>query len=209
MGTDTFLVPTTSFVGKVGFSSRVMVSHGGVCSYGDSRLRRIVPLATPTFGSAARKSPLARPSRPSSGWTKTPLALPTTGSVMGRVTPGPCGVSPRVKKPLARPTLGPSVESSSPLLRPTAGSSGCSPRPRPSQGTPVMSPRSGGLIGSIQSTFDINCREKTYYGMSKGAYCKQFRQTHAQYRSDSPIRGLKSHLPSPVLTELISGQHFI
>lgn len=159
MCTDTFLVPTTSFVGRVRVSSvrsRVMVSHGGICPYGGSRLGRIVPLATPAFGSAVGKSsPLAWPSRPSSDCTNSPLARPTTGLVIGRVTLRPCGVLPGVRKPLARPILGPSVESGSPLLRPTAGPSDCSPCPRPSQGTSVILLRSGGLSGSIHSTSDI------------------------------------------------------
>lgn len=153
MFVKTFLV-ATSFVAEVSsVRSRVMVSQGSFCACCGSRLGRMAPLATPTFGSAAGKSsPLARPTPPSSGCSSSPLARPTTGSVKGRVTPRPCGVSPGVGKPLARPIPGPSVESSSPLLRPTAGSSGCGPLLRPSQGTPVILLRSGGLLGSIRST---------------------------------------------------------
>lgn len=146
---DTFLVQT-SFVAEFSFGrSRGVVSHGGVCLFCGSRLGRTAPLAASTFGSAAGKtSPLARPTPPS-GCTSSHLARPNTGSVPGRVTPRPCGVSPGVGKSLARLLPDSSVESGSPLLRPADGASGCSPLPRPSQETPVILLWSGGLFGSI------------------------------------------------------------
>ena len=129
---------------------------GGVCLCCGSRLGRMAPLATPTFGSAAWiESSLARLNTPSSGCSSSPRASPTTGSAIGSATPRPRGISPGVRKPLARPRPGPSVESGSPLLRPTASSCGCSALPRPTQGTPVIPLRSGSLFGSIWSTADV------------------------------------------------------
>lgn len=157
MHKDTFFFFTPTFkVSSVRCGVVVSGGGGGVCLCCGSRLGRMAPLATPTFGSVAwKRSSLARLNTPSSGFSSSPLASPTTGSAMGSPTPRPRGVSPRVRKPLARPRPGPSVKSGSPLLRPTAGSCGCSALPRPSQGTPVMPLRSGGLFGSIWSTADV------------------------------------------------------